>query len=117
MEMTTTCISAVDSSNGNRSQVKNNQLNSYKCNAITRQHTDMSTPPYPPNFLQALLETSNYLESCRSNDGISKEELIHSMENRISLLIGKAVSAPTGASFSIFNRGDKSHLSSQDNPV
>lgn len=63
----------------------------------------MSSPSYPPNFLQALLETSNFLESCKTSD-ISKEELIHSMENRISLLIGKAVSAPTGASFSIFNK-------------
>lgn len=65
----------------------------------------MSSPAYPPNFLQALLETSNFLESCKTSE-ITKEELIHSMENRISLLIGKTVSAPTGASFSIFNRDD-----------
>lgn len=63
----------------------------------------MSSPSYPPNFLQALLETSNFLESSKVS-GISKEELIKSMENRISLLIGKAVSAPTGGSFSIFNK-------------
>lgn len=63
----------------------------------------MSSPAYPPNFLQALLEASNFLHSCRTSD-ISKEELIESMDNRISLLIGKAVSAPTGASFAIFNR-------------
>ena len=63
----------------------------------------MSSPAYPPNFLQALLEASNFLESCKGSD-ITKEELIQSMENRVSLLIGKAVSAPTGASFSVFNR-------------
>jgi hypothetical protein len=65
--------------------------------------TDMSSPAYPPNFLQALLEASNFLESCKESD-ISKEELIKSMENRLSLLIGKCVSAPTGGSFSIFNK-------------
>jgi hypothetical protein len=63
----------------------------------------MSSPAYPPNFLQALLEASNFIESCKSSD-ISKEELIKSMENRISLLIGKSVSAPMGGSFSIFNK-------------
>ena len=63
----------------------------------------MSSPAYPPNFLQALLETSNFLESCKESD-ISKEDLIGSMENRISLLVGKAVAAPTGGSFSIFNK-------------
>ena len=63
----------------------------------------MSSPAYPPNFLQALLEASNFLESCKESD-ISKEELINSMENRLSLLIGKSVSAPTGGSFAIFNK-------------
>jgi len=63
----------------------------------------MSSPAYPPNFLQALLETSNFLNNCKGSD-ITKEELIISIENRISLLIGKAVSAPTGGSFSIFNK-------------
>jgi hypothetical protein len=63
----------------------------------------MSAPTYPPNFLQALLEASNFLDSCKSSD-ISKEELIKSMESRISLLIGKSVSAPMGGSFSIFNK-------------
>jgi hypothetical protein len=66
-------------------------------------NTDMSSPAYPPNFLQALLETSNFLDSCKESD-ISKADLISSMENRISLLIGKSVSAPTGGSFSIFNK-------------
>lgn len=63
----------------------------------------MSSPAYPPNFLQALLEASNFLEACKTNE-LSREELISSMENRLSLLIGKAVSAPMGASFSIFNK-------------
>ena len=52
----------------------------------------MSSPAYPPNFLQALLEASNFLETSKSNT-TTKEELIQSMEARLSLLIGKAVSA------------------------
>ena len=63
----------------------------------------MSCPTYPPNFLQTLLEFSNFVEASKSND-ISKEELIKSIEMRLSNLVGKAVSAPTGGSFSIFNR-------------
>ena len=58
---------------------------------------------YPKNFIQALLETSNFIESASIDEAITKEELIKSMENRISLLIAKAVTAPTGGSFSIFN--------------
>ena len=67
----------------------------------------MSSPAYPPNFLQALLETSNFLDSCKESD-ISKAYLISAMETRISLLIGKSVSAPTGGSFSIFNKDSTS---------
>ena len=63
----------------------------------------MSSPVYPPNFLQTLLEFSNFVEASKTND-TSKEEFIASVEMRLSNLIGKAVCAPTGGSFSIFNR-------------
>ena len=62
---------------------------------------------YPKNFIESLLEASNFIESASKDDMITKEELIKSMENRISLLIAKAVAAPTGGSFSIFNHGGK----------
>jgi hypothetical protein len=61
----------------------------------------MSSPAYPPNFLQALLETSRFLESCKTSD-IAKDELISSMESRISLLIGKSISTPMSGSFTVF---------------
>ena len=64
----------------------------------------MSSPAYPPNFLQALLEFSNFIDACKSNESVTKEELIKSAEMRLSNLIGKTVSAPTGGSFSVFNR-------------
>jgi hypothetical protein len=66
----------------------------------------MSSITYPPNFLGALLETSNYLDSASKNSEISKEDLCKSMESRISILLGKMVAAPTGDSFAVFNRGD-----------
>jgi hypothetical protein len=69
----------------------------------------MSCPAYPPNFLQTLLEFSNFVEASKSS-GISKEELISSVEMRLSNLIGKAVSAPTGGSFSVFNREEPTDL-------
>jgi hypothetical protein len=59
---------------------------------------------YPPNFLDALLEASNFLEAASKDEMITKEELCKSMERRLSLLIAKAVAAPTGGSFSVFNR-------------
>ena len=59
---------------------------------------------YPPNFIESLLEASNFLESAANNEAITKVELVKSMETRLSLLIAKAVAAPTGGSFSIFNR-------------
>lgn len=68
----------------------------------------MSSITYPPNFLGALLETSNYLDAAAKNQEISKEEICKSMESRISLLLGKMIAAPTGGSFTVFNRGDDS---------
>ena len=63
----------------------------------------MSSPTYPPNFLQALLEFSNFVDASKTSD-ITKDELINSVEMRLSNLIGKSVCAPTGGSFSVFNR-------------
>jgi hypothetical protein len=64
----------------------------------------MSSPAYPPNFLQALLEFSNFIDACKTNESVTKEELIKSAEMRVSHLIGKTVAAPTGGAFSVFNR-------------
>ena len=61
-------------------------------------------PCYPPSFVEALLEASNFLEAQSKNDAYTKEELCKSMEARLSILIAKAVAAPTGGSFSVFNR-------------
>jgi hypothetical protein len=59
---------------------------------------------YPPNFLEALLGVSKYLEEAAANESVSKRDVCEAMELRLSLLIGKAVAAPLGGSFSIYNR-------------
>ena len=53
-------------------------------------------------FLEMLLEAGQFLEGAASNEQITKEELIMSMENRISIMVSKAVMEPMGSNFSIF---------------
>ena len=63
---------------------------------------------YPPTFLESLLKTTTFLDAAARNEAIDKAELCMSMELRLSFLVAKLVAAPTGESFSIFNRGDSS---------
>ena len=58
---------------------------------------------YPPTFLDALLEATNFLSRASVDESVSKADICASMETRLSLLVGKMVAAPTGASFAIFN--------------
>ena len=58
---------------------------------------------YPPTFLDALLEATNFLNRALSDESMTKADVCASMETRLSLLVGKMVSAPTGASFAVFN--------------
>ncbi len=57
---------------------------------------------YPPTFKSALLEFTNYVHSAKTDTTIDKERLIEAVQRRLSVIIGKLVSAPTGESFSIF---------------
>lgn len=59
-------------------------------------------------FLEMLLEASQFLDSAALNEQITKEELIMSMENRISVMVSKAVTAPMGGNFSVFEAGEGS---------
>ena len=63
--------------------------------ALRTVHTD------PPTFLQMLLECSQFLDTARYDEGCTKADLLQSMENRVSLLIGKLVSQPTSTVFAI----------------
>jgi hypothetical protein len=61
----------------------------------------------PPTFLESLMDATNYLDAASRNDEISKEDLIKSMETKLSIIIGKMVAAPTGDMFNIFKREDE----------
>ncbi len=54
-----------------------------------------------PTFMQMLLECSRFLDTARHDEGCSKADVLQSMENRLSLLIGKLASQPTSAAFAL----------------
>ncbi len=43
-----------------------------------------------------------YLDTCRRDQGMSKEDVIDGIEERVSVMLGKALSAPTATSFCVF---------------
>jgi hypothetical protein len=55
----------------------------------------------PPTFMQMLLECSRFVDSARHDRTSSKEDVLDSIENRLSLLIGKLASQPTSATFTV----------------
>jgi hypothetical protein len=55
----------------------------------------------PPTFMEALLECSAFLEQQRVNSEASKDDVLDSMERRISLLVGKLAAQPSCAAFRI----------------
>jgi hypothetical protein len=59
-------------------------------------------PTYPPNLLQALLDTTAYLQSAQEDESVTKADLCKSMTYRLSLVVGKLVTASTGDAFSVF---------------
>ncbi len=60
---------------------------------------------YPPTFLGALLEATNFLDRASNDEGMTKADVCASIETRLSLLVGKMVTTPTGGSFAVFNHG------------
>jgi len=59
----------------------------------------------PTTFMEVLLSASRYLEDAKGNEGLTKQDVIDSMENRVSIMIGKLASVPTTTSFCIFREG------------
>lgn len=55
----------------------------------------------PPTFMGMLLDCAQYVEKCRHDPTCSKEDVLDSMENRLSLLVGKMACHPTSCSFQI----------------
>lgn len=71
---------------------------------------------YPPTFLEALLEATNFLDRASTDESMTKADVCASMETRLSLLVGKMVAAPSGASFAVFNSDLEDPLSASQKP-
>ena len=61
----------------------------------------MSSPRYPPTLLQTLLEFSNFVEESKRSD-TPREELLMSIEMRLSNLVSKVVAFPTKGAFRVY---------------
>ncbi len=55
----------------------------------------------PPTFLGMLLDCTQYIDKCRHDPTCSKEDVLDSMENRLSLLVGKMAAYPSSAAFQV----------------
>ena len=56
----------------------------------------------PRNFFESLRGCVAYLQRCRADPGMSKDDVIDGIEERVSVMLGKALSAPTATSFCVF---------------
>jgi hypothetical protein len=57
---------------------------------------------YPPNLLQALLDATAFLKTAEEDESVTKAGLCKSMTYRLSMIISKVVTTPTGDAFSVF---------------
>ena len=55
----------------------------------------------PKTFMDMLLECAQFIERARHDETSSKTDVLDSMENRLSLLVGKMASQPTSSAFRI----------------
>ena len=53
----------------------------------------------PPTFMKMLVECSQFIERARHDPTSTKEDVLDSMENRLSLLVGKMASHPVSTVF------------------
>lgn len=56
----------------------------------------------PGNFYESLRSCVSYIERCRRDQGMSKGDVLDGIEERVSVMMGKALSAPTATSFCVF---------------
>lgn len=62
----------------------------------------MTTYNRAQTFMEVLVETSNMLEKYREDKSASKDDVLDSMEERLSIITGKLVALPTCTSFALF---------------
>lgn len=56
----------------------------------------------PKTFMEALLECSTFIDKVRKDPAYTKEDVLDSMETRLSFLVGKMATSPTCMPFKIF---------------
>jgi hypothetical protein len=56
----------------------------------------------PKTFMEALLECSAFVDRMRKDGSYTKEDVLDSMETRVSFLVGKMATSPTCMPFKIF---------------
>jgi hypothetical protein len=59
-------------------------------------------PSYGPTFLDMLKSCLEATESFRVQGDVTKDDVLDSMENRVSLMMRKMVATPTTTSYCIF---------------
>ena len=59
---------------------------------------------YPKTFFDALQESMRFVEESRSNEGMSKADVLDSMEKRLSFIMAKMLGCPTSTSFCMFRK-------------
>ena len=52
-------------------------------------------------FMDMLLECSRFIDEARADPHCQKEDVLTSLENRVSLMIGKMAGHPTSSAFAI----------------
>jgi hypothetical protein len=56
----------------------------------------------PKTFMESMLECSEFIDKARRDPNSTKEDVLDSMEARMSFLIGKMAASPTCMPFKIF---------------
>lgn len=57
---------------------------------------------HPRNFFESLRSCVAYIERCRADADMTKEDVLVGMEERVSVMMSKALSEPTATSFCVF---------------
>ena len=57
---------------------------------------------YPKTFFDALRDATDFTESARHNEAVTKQDAIDGVEMRLSFMLKKLLAAPTATSYSVF---------------
>jgi len=60
----------------------------------------------PKNFFEGLRSCVAYIERCRADEGMTKEDVLVGMEERVSEMLTKMLAAPTATSYCVFRLED-----------